>query len=57
MTSGVHAGHWAHEILHLLWTNLNDILPIYCCQTFFYMMFQRAAFEERVQANEAKKTS
>mmetsp|Transcript_25035 Transcript_25035/g.31323 ORF Transcript_25035/g.31323 Transcript_25035/m.31323 type:complete len:105 (+) Transcript_25035:612-926(+) len=31
MTSGVHSGYFMHEIIHLVWTNLNDILPIYFC--------------------------
>ena len=40
VTSGVHAGYFPHEIAHLLWTNLNDILPISYCQTFFRKMFE-----------------
>ena len=56
MTSGVHGGYWVHEIMHLVWTNLNDILPIYCCQTFFYKMLQsHAADAEKAAA--AKKAS
>ena len=31
MTSGVHAGYFMHEFMHLIWTNLNDIFPIYLC--------------------------
>ena len=31
MTSGVHSGYIMHELLHLFWTNVNDVLPIYFC--------------------------
>ena len=54
MTSGVHAGYWVHEIMHLVWTNLNDILPIYACQTFFFKLLTAHAEEEKKLA-EAKK--
>ena len=30
-TSGVHSAYLPHEIIHLVWTNLNDILPISFC--------------------------
>lgn len=39
MTSGVHAGWFAHEVLHLVWTNINDIFGFYLCQKFFYKLF------------------
>ena len=31
MTSGVHAGLFAHELMHLVWTNINDIMPMSFC--------------------------
>ena len=40
MTSGVHSGYFVHEIVHLIWTNLNDIFDIYWCQTAFNTMFR-----------------
>ena len=33
--SGVHSGYWVHEIIHLVWMNINDIAPIELCMTFF----------------------
>ena len=33
--SGVHSGYWVHEIIHLVWTNINDIAPMEVCMTFF----------------------
>ena len=38
VTSGVHAGYFPHELLHLFWTNFNDILPISFCSSFFSKM-------------------
>ena len=31
VTSSVHSGYLPHEILHLIWTNLHDVVPIYFC--------------------------
>lgn len=31
VTSGVHAGYLPHEIIGLIWTNLNDIMPYTFC--------------------------
>lgn len=55
MTSGVHSGYWFHEIIMLVWTNLNDILPIYCAQTFFYTMFKRLSEGEATKKSEQAK--
>lgn len=41
MTSGVHSGYIMHELLHLFWTNVNDVLPIYFCQLFFYTLLSK----------------
>lgn len=38
MTSGVHSGYLPHELLHLFWTNVNDVFPISLCQKFFNKM-------------------
>lgn len=40
MTSGLHAGFFPHEIVHLVWTNLNDVLPLGVCQSFFHKLYQ-----------------
>ena len=55
MTSGVHSGYIMHEVIHLIWTNLNDILPIYFCQTFFLKLLQ--SHKEDHLAKEAAKAS
>lgn len=31
MTSGVHAGYFPHEIVGLIWTNINDVMPQSLC--------------------------
>ena len=35
VTSGVHAGYFPHELIHLFWTNVNDIMPQSLCVKFF----------------------
>ena len=50
VTSGVHSGYFPHEIVHLVWTNLNDILPISYCQTFFRKLFESHLKEENKAA-------
>ena len=61
MTSGVHSGYIMHEIIHLIWTNLNDLLPIFFCQTFFYKLLSSMKEEhmakDAAKAAAAKKTS
>ena len=41
MTSGLHSGYFAHEMIHLVWTNLLDILPISACQNFWRILFTK----------------
>jgi len=50
MTSGVHAGYFGHEIMHLIWTNINDVLPIKYCALFFHNMLKKHS-EEAKAAN------
>ena len=38
VTSGVHAGYFPHELMHLFWTNVNDVMPISFCSNFFAKM-------------------
>ena len=40
VTSGVHAGYFPHELLHLFWTNVNDVMPITFCSSFFSKMLK-----------------
>ena len=35
VTSGVHAGYFPHEIVGLIWSNINDIMPSTFCSGFF----------------------
>ena len=44
--SGVHSGYFFHEIMHLAWTNINDIAPVELCMGFFNNMLRNMAFEE-----------
>ena len=55
MTSGVHAGWFAHEILHLIWTNLLDIVPQSVCAGFFGALFRHhRAMDEAKEAAKKK---
>ena len=38
--SGIHSGYWFHEIMHLVWTNINDIAPVEVCMGFFNNMLR-----------------
>jgi len=51
VTSGVHSGFFAHEVIHLIWTNLNDILPLIVCQSFFMSLIASL----KAEADKAKK--
>jgi len=56
MTSGVHAGYFGHELMHLFWMNVNDVLPIkYCANSFHKMLKKMKEKEDRDAA--AKKAS
>ena len=57
MTSGVHSGYLMHEIIHHVWTNLNDVFPIYLCQTFFYKLLSKMKEEEEAKEAAKKKAS
>ena len=55
VTSGVHAGYFPHEIIGLIWTNLNDIMPYTFCQTFFTKVLE--SHEKEFNAKKAKKSN
>ena len=41
-----------HEIIHLVWTNLNDLFGVAPCMTFFEKLIK--SMSEKVKAKEAK---
>ena len=43
--SGVHSGYWVHEIMHLVWTNINDLAPRELCMSFFDNLLRSHADE------------
>ena len=49
-TSGVHGGYIGHEMVELIWTNLNDIFSLYWCSLFF-----KKLIEAHAPSDEAKK--
>ena len=54
MRSGIHSGYFGHEIPHLVWTNLNDVLPISACAYFWNMLLTRK-FKEKAEREAAEK--